>query len=586
MTLKRNLIAISLFLITLTGCKDDVSAPTLSSDEGFSMVLPYNKNVGDTLTFTASDSWTIPAMNNMEFTLSQTSGRSGTHSIIAKASEYNCGNSDVVYSFTISSNNEAGTVEREVDVRHRPVFDIDTLYYEAKATGDTLSIRFVTDADVSSNLYVYYDTSGDFESMWNTGTRTAAKAQLCGGYLAQTVDCAKAELTRGEEADNVWYATIYINPNRTSRMLNGNFYFSVGKSGEMHSEVMQVIQEPSDSYTSKDMTTDDGKVTQLLKHTKGNGVPVVILGDGFLDKDIADGTFRNASNRAVNALFAMHPMANLKEYFDVYEVTAVSYNNYFTTSSNTAFGSWFASGNSTEISGDDDKVMEYAFKAVDKGRKNDILAIVLINDTRYAGTCVVATSGARSEIPSGYSIAYVPLSESEYEDCQFANVLVHEAVGHGFAKLADEYAYVEYGKISQNDAKEIQQWQSYGFYRNVAFQSDVTQSYWAEFAADSSYDFENLGCYEGAYGYVKGIYRPTEESVMDENTGGFNAPGRMMIFKRCMNIALGNTWKYSYDEFAEFDLRYAKTTASSAKRRASESRNRKFIPLAAPKMVR
>ena len=127
----------------------------------------------------------------------------------------------------------------------------------------------------------------------------------------------------------------------------------------MFSDGIMITQLPANAYHSQDMS-QDGKVTPILKHKKGNGVPIVIMGDGFLDRDITSGKYREATNKAIDGLFSMHPMKALKDYFDVYEVNAVSYNDYFTSTSSTAFSSRFTSFTSTEIKGDDSKVKEYA----------------------------------------------------------------------------------------------------------------------------------------------------------------------------------------------------------------------------------
>ena len=54
-----------------------------------------------------------------------------------------------------------------------------------------------------------------------------------------------------------------------------------------------------------------------------------------------------------------------------------------------------------------------------------------------------------SDIPNGNSIAYVPLSESNEEQMMFSTVLCHEAIGHGFAKLADEF------HLTQDEPEEV-----------------------------------------------------------------------------------------------------------------------------------
>ena len=331
------------------------------------------------------------------------------------------------------------------------------------------------------------------------------------------------------------------------------------------------------------MVTGDSIVTQLQKHKIGNGVPIVILGDGFLDRDIASGKFREATNKAIDALFSLHPMTALRDYFDVYEVSAVSYNDYFTPTSSTAFNSKFTSPGSSEIRGDDNKAEGYAKLAIGDMRINDAVIIVLVNENQYGGTCSMRIFPKISDIPNGISIAYVPLYESDDPQRCFATILNHEVVGHGFAKLSDEYDTERLGKISSSEKQEYEEIQKFGFYRNIAFDSDVTKSYWANFAADSRYKSENLGCYEGGACFTLGVYRPTENSIMNANIGGFNVAGRVMIYKRCMNIAFGNRWKYNEADFIAFDLE--NKAKASTKRNAPAKRSGTFKPLAPPKLI-
>ena len=130
--------------------------------------------------------------------------------------------------------------------------------------------------------------------------------------------------------------------------------------------------------------------------------------------------------------------------------------------------------------------------------------------------------------------------------------------GHSFAKLS----YENYGegneRIPSSEISAIKHYQSYGYYSNVSLSSDVTKSPWADFAADSRYDFEKLGCYEGSGYYSKGAYRATYESAMCGWGDCFNAAQRSMIYKRCMNIAHGDSWKFNYEDFVKFDLEGAK----------------------------
>jgi hypothetical protein len=72
-------------------------------------------------------------------------------------------------------------------------------------------------------------------------------------------------------------------------------------------------------------------------------------------------------------------------------------------------------------------------------------------------------------------------------------------------------------------------------------------------AADSHYSAEKLGCYEGAFTYYGGVYRPTDDSIMRNNTDQFNAPSRELIYRRTMMIANDGNFNYNYDDFVAFD---------------------------------
>ena len=586
MKLIKTLIILPFLIIAFVGCGDDDEdkASTLSSKKVLELTLSYDIRVGETLTFNASDNWTVSDVNNAMISLSKTSGGSGENSIVVKAKDYNCTNEDAHYSFTITSGNGHGANDIKVNITHEPVFIVESLIYEAKAQGDIIDVHVKSKAlaNPRNEIYVFFDSTSDAEKMiLNFTDEELSKSQ------AKRVDgnmqyLGNATLTRASNSPEEATFHVEIAPNNTSSIRKGVFAFSVGERTGMFSDGIMITQLPANAYHSQDMS-QDGKVTPILKHKTGNGVPIAIMGDGFLDRDITSGKYREATNKAIDGLFSMHPMKALKDYFDVYEVNAVSYNDYFTSTSSTAFSSRFTSFTSTEIKGDDSKVKEYAKKAIDEKRIDDALIIVLINDNRYAGTCSMCMDSKESDIPNGNSIAYVPLSESNEEQMMFSTVLCHEAIGHGFAKLADEYDNIIYEKIPDDEKQDIINRQKAGGYRNVALDPDVTKSYWADFAADSRYNSERLGCYEGGATYALGVYRPTENSIMNDNIGGFNVAGRVMIYKRCMKIALGKSWNFNLADFITFDLENGKDTSN--KRNAPAKRSGNFRPLAAPKVT-
>ena len=62
----------------------------------------------------------------------------------------------------------------------------------------------------------------------------------------------------------------------------------------------------NDDDNDESPKVEDGKVTQLQKHTVGKGVPIAIMCNRFSDRDIASGKYREAVNSALEGLFSVH----------------------------------------------------------------------------------------------------------------------------------------------------------------------------------------------------------------------------------------------------------------------------------------
>lgn len=314
--------------------------------------------------------------------------------------------------------------------------------------------------------------------------------------------------------------------------------------------------DPSKPYFSTDYSKD-GNVTVLQKATEGNGIDIVLMGDIFSDRLIADGTYENTMKKAADYLFTEEPFKSFRNLFNVYMVDAVSKNEVY--GGETALNTYF--GNDTFVGGDNEKCFEYAQKAISDNRIDEAMIVVMINSTKYAGTCYMYTSTAMSDYGSGPSVSYFPIGN---DDMAFEQTLHHEACGHGFSKLADEYSYQDYGAIP---ASEIERYQnttaSYGWYKNVDFTSDPTQVKWSKYLSDSRYGNDGLGIFEGACTYWTGAYRPTDVSIMRYNTDGFNAPSREAIYYRIHKLAYGTPWAFNYEDFVTYDAINRKASTRS-----------------------
>ena len=312
------------------------------------------------------------------------------------------------------------------------------------------------------------------------------------------------------------------------------------------------------SYTSTDFSKD-GEVKQLQKATKGEGIDIVLMGDAYSDRLIADGTYDKVMNTAMEKFFMEEPYKSFRDHFNVYSVTAVSDNEIYTDDSSTAFAGYFGEG--TLVGGNDQRVFSYAQKAIGADRMDEALIVVMMNSGAYAGTCWMYHSSADTgDCGNGVSISYFPVGS---DDTALAQVLHHEVGGHGFSKLADEYAYENMGAMPDAEISSRKSYEPYGWWKNADFTSDPTKVKWSTFLSDARYANDGLGVFEGAFTYWTRAYRPTENSIMRHNTGGFNAPSREAIYYRIHKLAYGAEWEYDYEKFVEWDARNRKTAAAT-----------------------
>lgn len=364
------------------------------------------------------------------------------------------------------------------------------------------------------------------------------------------------------------------------------------KFNPVSKDVTILQSEHPDFYESTDYSMNGTWKKLQAAKTDGNGLNIVFLGDAYTDTMISDGTYDSDMQRAMEHFFEVEPYASMREMFNCYQVYAVSKNNNYNEGSSTVFQCKFGEG--THITGFEDKVRMYAQKVPEIKNGNPdsswymiidgekyihysnipggMLCIVVLNSTRYAGTCYIYTDGT--------AVAYCPLHE---KDDLFAEVIHHEAGGHGFARLADEYAGA-YSSLSDDVREKLQNWQGYGFYQNVDITDDPASIRWSRFLSDGRYSGET-GIYEGAYYCDTGVWRSSEYSIMRYNFGGFNAPSREIIYRRAMELSKGSSYTYDFEDFATFDANIRKDITSKDKIKATTWAKRPHIPYAKPEII-
>ncbi len=337
-------------------------------------------------------------------------------------------------------------------------------------------------------------------------------------------------------------------------------------------------EDNPDFYVSSDYSAD-GTVVTLQKASEGSGINIVLMGDGYSDRLIADGTYGADMEFAYHALFTEEPYKSFQHLFNVSYVNVVSATEVFDYGM-TALKGYFGYG--SKVGGDESLCKEYAMKAVDKDEIKETSIVVLLNSERYAGTCTLFSPSIESDYGSGTSFAFCSQGGSKE---RFASTIYHEVCGHGFGKLADEY-YEIGSTVGSSIIERHQQEMGYGWWKNIAFTSDPSQVKWSKFLNDERYAYDGLGVFEGGLGsYQFGVWRPTLNSIMCHNTGGFNAPSREAIYYRIHKLAYGGSWEYDYEKFVEYDAINRKSSEDAISASRLNYVERTFEPLHPPVII-
>lgn len=301
-------------------------------------------------------------------------------------------------------------------------------------------------------------------------------------------------------------------------------------------------------------STDYSKDGMWSKLNSCSGIPegsfpcnLVIMGDGFSDRQVESGFYASIMRQAAEAVFNEEPLKSLRNYFQVYSVNVVSEHEGL-SGGETALGGWFGEG--THVGGDNAKVLEYAQKVVSTQSMDRTTIVVVINDPSHHGTCYYYLPEAIQD--GGTAIAYLSAGLTK---SQFNYIVGHEVGGHGIGKLGDEYSYDYNPMIPELEVTEYRYESSmYGWWGNVDFTDNPADVKWNRFIDDKQYANEGIGVYKGACTYMNGAWRSTENSIMRDNLTGFNAPSRMAIWKSVMKVVYGIKADTSYEEFLKFDI--------------------------------
>ena len=358
--------------------------------------------------------------------------------------------------------------------------------------------------------------------------------------LRRTVSAHSREIIRHEYAGRPVRANLH-----PSEMLN-----------------LGTIQVDSDDYTN-------GWAMQYSVNNSNHPVSWVVIPEGFTRDQLAD--YHSRATEMLDFIFDVEPFNQYQSYFNIHILDAVSEEegaDVTDTGSyvNTFFDAGWALNSFNNMKANSQRVFSFV-----EAHNPDILSkkvsidetgiIMVINDSRYAGISFYWSYGK--------SYAMVPVTQrsdgsnlkwsgngSSKVTCEgtWLNTALHEAGGHMFGRLADEYtgSATYTGKTIPGHNLPV----PYGL--NVTADKE-NNLLWSDFIPNTqgimqTGKFLHVGTYEGGYGaYGKGIWRSEEVSCMDDNRPYFSAWQRYLIAKRIHDLAQE---PFTYDDFIANDNQY------------------------------
>lgn len=314
-----------------------------------------------------------------------------------------------------------------------------------------------------------------------------------------------------------------------------------------------------------DYEQEEDSYLTLQKATKGNrgGIDIVFVGDGYDGEDISNGNYLNLVKEQTEHFFDLEPYKSHRDYFNVYVTFPLSQEkgvNTMNTYVNNHFGTlygYIGDGSSNQLLTEDDEVRQYVQSHITLSN-NDIsrtLIILVPNSDAYEGVTYYAWYGS--------PISICPPSSRPYPQ-DTRGVIQHEAGGHGFAYLGDEE--ITYSAWAPTNVKSlIDDRKRSGWYANLSTISGLHSVSWADFVFDTRYS-DQVDVFEGGFGYMRGIFRPEQNSCMNYGIPYYNAPSRLSIMRRIFDYA--GEW-FSMDYFYEHDSKEWGSTGNARQTRGT-----------------
>ena len=218
----------------------------------------------------------------------------------------------------------------------------------------------------------------------------------------------------------------------------------------------------------------------------------------------------------------------------------------------TKFNTTYGAGDNGRLKVNFDDMMSYVLNdvsgtVVNAGNVDQTLIITILNSDAYEGLTCMWNTGA--------AIAAVPHSRYAYPN-DYRGLIQHEAGGHGFAKLADEYMYhsAHIRKctcVCCAHADNLQHGKDIGWYRNVSLNGKYMEIDWSHLIFDDRYQ-DIVDIYEGGFYHTEGVYRSEQNSCMNNNVPYYNTISRQEMVELIMKYSGGT---FDFESFVRQDSR-------------------------------
>lgn len=334
-----------------------------------------------------------------------------------------------------------------------------------------------------------------------------------------------------------------------------------GRAGEVVFKLTDKDYTTTFTVEQYDSDYTDGEVAALQEATTGPGIDIVFIGDGYDAKDIAKGKFITNANKGYSSFFDLEPYNTYKDYFNVYAVTCQSDDSGIGTVNtviDTKFGSYFTQNRILPPAAE--PCFAWAKKANPSIDLTRSLTILLMNTSTYEGVTMMYGDGS--------AIACCPVSTNAYP-YDFRGIVQHEAGGHGFGKLGDEYIYhnafiqtcsckdgCEHPKGDNDTKSTFGKMKALGWFKNLSMTSDNKQVPWSHLIYNPAYS-DYVDIFEGGYMHTRGVYRSEATSCMNNNIPYYSAISRQAIVERIKYCA-GE--EFSLEEFYTKDSKAVGST--------------------------